>query len=49
MNLKQTRNRLPDIENRLWLPRAKKCREGWTGGLGLAHASYYVYYSMDEQ
>lgn len=31
------------IENKLWLPKRKGGGEGWTGGLGLAHAHYCIW------
>ena len=36
------RNRLIDIENRLWLPRGRGKGEGWTGGLAFIDANYYI-------
>ena len=38
----QETNRFTDIENRLWFPRERKKRVGWTGSLGLADINYYI-------
>ena len=38
----QNRNRLTDIENRLWLPRQGEGGVGWTGGLGIVDANYFI-------
>ena len=38
----RNRNRLTDIENKLWLSRERDLGDGWNGRLGLADVNYKV-------